>query len=174
MEKNTIELLDTDNMAQIEAYEKAVYSAFSRVVDSSLDLIWVIDRVNKRIKTGIDYPDQRIMVVRVNDDIVAGSAINLNMKKRLQLENFGFSIDKNENCICEGLLLFSNQILINDHFLMIDLKEKLFCYLKEQKIRKVYSTCSQKRIRNYRFLGFKDIDCKKSGDVRKYLLVYNI
>lgn len=174
MEKITIELLNTNSIVQVEAYEKAVYYAFSRIIDSSLDLIWKIDRDNKRIRTGIDYHDQRIMIVRFGEDIIAGTAINLNMEKKLQLEHFGFLIDKSESGICEGLLLFSNQISIDNHLLLVDLREKLIDYLEGQKIRRVYSTCSQKRIRNYRFLGFKDIDSKKNGDDIEYLLMYDV
>jgi hypothetical protein len=114
------------------------------------------------------------MVAETDGSIIAGSPLNFNMQEKPQLEYFDFKIDSSEPGICEGLLLFNTRISLNNHLILPQLKEPIIRFLKSQQIRKIYGTCSKRRLRNYRFLGFKDIDMKLINGVQKYLLVYNL
>lgn len=173
MNQFTMRILNRNDPAEIEAYEKALYSAFSKVVDSSLELIWDIDTKKKRIKTRIPYDYQQIMVACIGEVIVGGSALNLNMNAKLQLEEFGFEIDKSEEGICEALLLFNNHMTLDSQILLPQFKNSLLEYLHSKNIKKVYGTCSQRRIRSYRFLGFLDVDQRTVNNQKEYLLVVN-
>ncbi len=170
----TIRLLDTTNPDEIAAFENTVYMAFSSVIDPSLEVIWNIDYRKKRISTKIPYSSQKIMVVEIEGSIIAGFALNFNMQEKLQLEYFDFKIDKNEPGICEGLLLFNTQISLNNNLIFPEIREPLTSFLKSQQINKTYGTCSKRRIRGYRFLGFKDIDMKLVRGVPKFLMFYDL
>ncbi len=170
----TVRLLDTTNPEEIAAYEKAVYMAFSSVQDPSQEIIWNIDYPKKRISTKIPYSSQKIIIAEIDGSIIAGFALNFNMQEKLQLEYLGFKIDRSEFGICEGLLLFNTQVSFNNHLILPEIKEPLIRFLKSQNIKKTYGTCNKKRIRGYRFLGFKDIDMKLISGIPEYLLVYEI
>lgn len=170
----TIRLLDTTNPEEIAAYEKTVYMAFSSVLDPSQEVMWNIDYPKKRLSTKIPYSSQKIMIAETEGSIIAGFALNFNMQKTLQLEYLGFKIDRNEPGICEGLLLFNTRLSLNSHLVLSEIKEPLIRFLKSQQIKKAYGTCSKRRLRGYRFLGFKDIDTKTINGVQKYLLVYDL
>jgi hypothetical protein len=171
----TIKLLNKSNLTEIENFERAFFDAFENIADSSQKAIWDINYVEKTIKFRIPYNDIEIMTLKVDDTIVAASAINFNMKAGLQLEHFGFIINKNEIDICEALVLFNNykdpKNLLQLHAAF---KKELFGYLVSQRIKKIFATCGQKRIRGYRFLGFKDIDMKQFNGQKKYLLCIEV
>ncbi len=172
MDNLTIRLLDKSNPDELAAYEKALYLAFSSIQDRSLDLIWNMGK--KRIVTKIPYCSQQIMIAETNNSIIAGLALNFNMQEKLQLEYLGFQINKSEDGICEALLLFNTQVSVNSHLVLYELQKHLLSFLKSQHIRKVYGTCSKRRIRGYRSLGFRDIDTREVNNVPEYLLVYDI
>jgi len=170
---NTIitKLLNKDDPLEIEEFERVFYKAFKNIADPSLEAVFDIDHSQRRIKTLIPYRNQEIMTARFEGSVIAASAVNFNMNAPLQLEKYGFSIDKTEDCICEGLFIFNVQ---PDLPFMFAFKERLLQYLISQNIRKVYSTCSQKRIRGYRLLGFTDIDMGFFNGQKKYLLTMNL
>lgn len=170
----TIRLLDTTIPEEIAAYEKAVYMAFSSVLDPTQEVMWNINYAKKRISTKIPYSSQKVMIAEIDGSIIAGFGLNFNMQEKLQLEYLGFKIDSSEPAICEGLLLFSTQISFNSYPILYQIQEPLTSFLKSQHIKKVYGTCSKRRIRGYRFLGFKDIDMKLINGVQKYLMIYEI
>lgn len=164
-------LLKKNDPLEIEEFERVFYKAFKNISDPSLEAVFDIDCSEKRIKTKIPYSNQEIMIARINSDIVAASAVNFNMKEPLQLEKYGFSIDKNEDSICEGLFVFNIHTNLQ---LFFAFKECFIKYLISQNIRKIYSTCSQKRIRGYRLLGFRDIEAYFFKGQKKYLLTMNL
>ena len=81
----TIRLLDTTNPEEIAAYEKAVYMAFSSVVDPSFEIIWKIDHANKRISTKIPYSSQKIMVAEADGFNNRRFSSNFNMQEKRNL-----------------------------------------------------------------------------------------
>jgi hypothetical protein len=171
----TIKLLNKSNLVEIENFERALFNAFETNLDPSLRAIWDINHSERKIKIGIPYSDIEIMTVKIGDTIMAASAINFNMNAGLQLEHFGFKINKKEIDICEALFIFNsykdpkNLLQLHNAFM-----KELFEYLVSRKITRLFSTCSQKRIRGYRFLGFKDIDMKLFNGQKKYLLCIEV
>jgi hypothetical protein len=160
--------LNISDPSEIAEFESALYDAFKNISDPSLEAIWDIDRSGRKIKTRIPYADQDIMVVRINGSIAAAASVNLNMGGTLQLEEFGFTIDKNEQNICEGLFIFN---IHPDLALAIAFKKNFFEYLALRDIKKIYGTCSEKRIKGYRLLGFNDVEMRIFRDQKKYLLM---
>jgi hypothetical protein len=168
----TIKLLNKNDPHEIEALERALFNSFKNSKDRSLEAIWDFNDSEQRIKIQIPYNDIEIMVALFDGSIVSGTAVNFNMSGRLQLEYFGFSIDKSEPGICEGLYLFNTYSDLNDlFFLLSTFRKHLYEFLISRNVRKVYATCSRRRLRNYRFLGFKDIDMKL---VNEHLLAMDI
>ncbi|MBD3420624.1 MAG: hypothetical protein GF398_10955 [Chitinivibrionales bacterium] len=169
MSKFNISYLDAHDEERVVAWERALYRAFNSA--ELLELIWDVDRKNRRIKTRIPYASQLIVVGSVEDAVIAGMAINFNMADRLQLEMYGFSLDKQESGMCEGLCLFNSLIFSGDSTVMFDMRDFMYEELRNRNITKTYGTCSENRIKGYRALGFRDIDRKVIDGHAKYLFV---
>jgi len=161
-------LLDINNTKEIEAYEKALYKAFSRSYIKTLDKIWTINHKDKIIKTIVDYYSQQIVVAKVNDKIVSAIAINYDMSNT-QLGLMNFKIDNEKNC-CEALHIFSLLDYSGGPSILQDLSRIMFEKIKEKNIEKVYGTCSAKRLHSYERMGFRCINETVFSGEKKYLL----
>jgi hypothetical protein len=164
-------LLNKYDQSEMSEFERALFEAFKNVADPSLDAIWDIDRSEQKIKIRIPYADQEIMILRINGLIAAAASVNFNMSSKLQLEEFGFKINKDEKNICEGLFIFN---IHPDLSLAMAFKKRLIEYLILRNIKKFYGTCSEKRIKGYRLLGFNDIETRIFNGQKKYLLIANL
>ncbi len=174
MSKLYINDLDRGNPDEIADYERALFRAFEGTEIKTLAEIWDFDAKNRRLRARIPYRDQRISVARFHDALIAGVAVNINMHAPLQLELMGFSIDKEEPAICEGLGIFSLQVLAGVTPVALGLRNHAFSRMREYGIRKTYGTCSSKKLRGYQLLGFKTIDQRVFKGEEKFLLEYSL
>lgn len=138
--------------------------------DPTLELIWNIDSVNKRIRTKIPYEDLEVYVARLGNTLISGVAVNYNMKSALQLEMLGFTIDKQEPGICEGLALFNNQSIGRENMLEQLMQKYVLERHREYGIRKAYGTCGASNLRGYQALGFRVLDQRSFGRHTEYLI----
>jgi hypothetical protein len=162
--------LDIQNTKKVVQYERALFRAFYGIKGSAMDLFWNIDKKNRRISAKIPYSDQKIFIADLDDEVIAGVAINLNISALLQLEMLGFSIDKAEPFIAEGLALFNTQTFPGSESVIIKLRDYMDKKVDEFHIRKVYGTCSERLLRGYKILGWKVLDEKVINGAPKFLI----
>lgn len=149
------------------AYERALFRAFTATDTVVLERIWNFDRTVKRARMPIPYASQEIYTARLGGRIIAAAAMNYDTKGPLQLEMMGFAIDKAPPDFCEGLALFNLQIFAGNTMVAVGLKDYAFDYVKKRGVRRIYGTCSEKRLRGYSLMGWKPVDTRKfeRGDV---------
>lgn len=164
-------MLDVKNPEDVAAYERALYRAFSAAGSIVLDRIWEFDRKNRRAKTRVAYEGQEIYAARAGDAIIAAAAMNYDMTRPLQLEMIGFTVDKSETGVCEGLALFSLDTFAGHAAVSLRLKDYTFSMVRRRHIRTMYATCSQRRLGGYRRLGWREID-ERSFERGKVFLLY--
>ncbi len=165
----TYNTLDINDINSLGDYESSMYRAFSGTEIQTLDRIWNIDHKKRKIKTKIPYESQKIYVARLEGKIVSGVAINVNMNDTLQLEMMGFTIDKDDKT-AEGLGVFNLSVLTSFNPVVILLKNHAFEVVTKLGIEKMYGTCSEKKLRGYRILGWEPIDDRLFLGEKKYLL----
>lgn len=149
----------TDEKDIIE-YEKGLYNAFKNNDPTG----WILNNYKmvdecRLISKTLDYDDQEFYTVKKDGIILIGAAVNYNIKKKLQLEEMGFKIDKNNNNFCEGLILYT---INSENIDFLHAASNLFEFIKkrmlEKEIKKVYGTCSRKLKAMYSLLGYIVID----------------
>lgn len=165
----THEVLDTTIEKNVIEYEKAMYKAFSGSEIKTLNKIWEFDKANHRLKTIIPYESQKIFCTRLEGALVSAVAININIKETFQLEMMGFKVEKCEG-VAEGLGLFNFPVLSNLQPMALLLKDYAFSLVESWGIKKMYGTCSEKKLRGYKLLGWVPIDKKTFLGETKYLL----
>lgn len=163
------EVLDTSNQEKVLEYENALYRAFVNTEIKTLDQIWIFDHEKKRLRTIIPYDSQKIFVARNGDKLTSGIAININVNEMFQLEIQGFTIPKSKG-VAEGLGIFNFPELTEYKPVALILKKYAFKIVRDLGICTVYSTCSQKKLRGYLFMGWKLLDEKTFRGEKKYLL----
>jgi len=102
--------------------------------------------------------------------IISGVAVNVNSKETMQLEMMGFTIDKSGGGVCEGLGIFNLQVFEGVNPIIFLMRDFAFRRVKELDIKKLYGTCSEKKLRGYSILGWKPIDERIFYGEKKYLL----
>ncbi len=166
--------IDKSNQTIIEEYEKELYKAFKTTEIKTLQKIWHYDDVKKRIKTRVPYTNQEIYALSLDNKITAALTINFNMNDTLQLEMMGFSIDKSEEGLCEGLVLFSQRKFVGNNILIADVSKYAIQEMKNRNIKKFYGTCSKEKLRMYTLMQFEIIDKRVFRGEEKYLLVQEL
>jgi hypothetical protein len=163
--------LNIKNENEVVQYERALFRAFSSTDIITLDAIWDFDIPRERYRPKIPYQSQEIYIAKLRGEIVAGAAMNFYVEEELQLEMIGFSIDKTEKHICEGIGIFNLQIFGGMNVIALQLRDYSYDRLREKNIERIYGTCSEKRLRGYQLLGFQAIDELVFKGEKKYLLV---
>jgi hypothetical protein len=166
---HNIELLDKNDPASIHEYEHALYRAFSKSYIKTLHYIWDIDHIGKKIKTKVTYHGQEIFVIKMGEKIIAAIAINHGINDLFQLEMMGFKFDKSNN-VCEVLHIFNLYDATEGITIMKSLSTYVLNNLKLRGIKLIYGTCSEKRLRSYKFIGFNTINQHHFNGENKYLL----
>jgi hypothetical protein len=101
------ELLDLDDTDERDAYERAFYSAFTRVPENRLvRALWRWDDDAGRLATRVPYADQRIYVRRSEGVIDGGIAVNVRLAQ-FQAAQYGFAPPAERAGRCEFLTFFS-------------------------------------------------------------------
>lgn len=163
------EMLDTSILKNIEEYESALYEAFKNTEIETLDQIWVFDHKKKKLRTKIPYKSQKIFIARNENRIVSGVAININIEELFQLEMMTFEVPK-EVGVAEGLGVFNMPSMSAYMPVAILLKDYAFKIIEDMGIKVIYGTCSEKKLRGYKLLGWEPIDEKVFNGEKKYLL----
>ena len=94
------------------------------------------------------------------------------MERRLQLEEIGFDICKDDDA-CEGLALFSDDKELNGYN-FLDIISELLNFIKKdfhrKGIKRVFGTCSKNLLFMYKLLDFYPIQKKiTKNNEEKYL-----
>ncbi len=166
--------LDTSNPEEIVAFEQAQYTAFEQTQIRTLDIIWECDHRHRRLKSRLPYDRQEVFVAWFERRIVAGFAVNRDLTGELQLEVTGFTVDKSEPDICEGIGLFCLQFYAGDAVIIAELCDHALGRLREQGIRKMYGTCSVGRLRTYKMMGFELLDKTDFHGEQKCLILQDV
>jgi len=154
-----INILKTKN--ELIDFEKGLYEAFLRDDPNG----WVMNNYklingNRLASKTLDYNDIECYAVLNNGKIAIAGSVNYNTSKKLQLEEMGFKINKNNNNFCEGLILYSTKN--SDGIDFINASTKLFEFIKNimisKNIKYVYGTCSRKLKAMYSLLGYDVVD----------------
>ena len=164
------EVLDTSDNEAVIAYEKSLFRAFIPYETPALKSVWNFNHKERRVKTKIPYSSQVIFVGKLGDATVSAVSVNLNMKEQLQLEMMGFSIDKTQKGLAEGIGVFNLQVFSGVNPIAILLKKFAFKKIQELDISLMYGTCSDRVLRGYQALGWKVVDERVFMDEKKYLL----
>lgn len=163
------EILNTSILKNIEEYEAILYQAFKNTDIETLGHIWEFDHQKQRLRAKIPYESQKIFVARCEKKIVSGVAINTNIDKPFQLEMMNFKISKDVG-VAEGLGVFNLPFMSGYMPVTILLKDYAFKIIEEMGIKVIYGTCSEKKLRGYKLLGWKPIDENYFKGEKKYLL----
>ena len=165
----------TDEKDIIE-YEKKLYESFTKKDPDG----WVvnnyelIDGCRLRSKT-IPIENQVFCVAKKESTIIAGMSGNLKCEGKLQLEEMGFKIKRDEGKFCEGLTLYNANEMSDKLIYIFDkLMNIITENLKRMKIYTIYATCSDLLVNMYNLFGFEMIDIKNVSGIKKYLMKYNI
>lgn len=158
MEPVTFETLDTSRPDELERYERSLYRAFRATPSIVLEQIWNFDHKTLRVKARIPYSSQLVYIGRSGKSIIAGAAMNVDMSQALQLEMVGFSIDKTEPGVCEGLSLFTLRMFNGDRLIGAGLKEYAYPLMVRAGVRIIYGTCNKRRLRGYMNLGYEPVN----------------
>jgi hypothetical protein len=165
-----LSILDTSDISRVAQYEKSLFKAFYGFYDAAMDKMWDIDPSNKKIHTKIPYKDQEIFVADLDGAIISAISVNRNTEDLLQLEMLGFSVNKKEAGIAEGIALFNLQPFVGSESIVLKLRDFSQQKIDEWQIRKLYGTCSKRLLRGYQILGWKEIDEKTVGSAQRYLI----
>lgn len=148
-------VLDTASDAQRLSYERALYRAFGP--SEILERIWTIDRQSKRTVAKIPYDTQEIYTASTGERIVAAAAVNFGVGSPLQLELEGFSIDKAAPGVCEIIQMFCLLDVMSSATLLRSFTRFFLEKLLVKGAKKMYGTCSERRVRPYQAIGLRVI-----------------
>ena len=170
----TYEKLDINNEKEVIEFEKTLYKEFmERNPDSWVSKNYInID--NCRFKIPMNYEDLGIYIVKKNNKIIMGIALNFNMKNKLLLEKKGFSNVKKDNNTAEGVVFFSVRSELNGlNFFKI--VENLLVmaknnFIKERIIEKILAVCTKEFLNMYELMNFQPIQKIEIDGKERYLL----
>lgn len=174
MKPLTFSILDINNQDEVAQFERILFRVFRDDEFELRKLVRDYDFKNKRMRFKIPYSSLEIYIAKIGDSITSGVAINYNTEDLFEVEMLGFSIDKNEEGICEGFGLFNTHLFMGDMLTAAEFRKYLLKQMIKRDATKCYGTCSQNKIRAYRFLGWKDIDSRVINGIKKYLIVSDV
>lgn len=167
----TIRELDISNENDLKMYEEALYKAFSMDKRITENVDSFFDHKNRRCILKIPYTKQYLMAAQIANVITSAVCANFDTNL-MQIELYGFSVDKNEK-ICEILHIFNNSGAVGTT-IMQKLAAIVLEKLKTDGFRKIYSTCSERRIRQYESMGFKIEKFNIIQNSKEYLMSMSI
>jgi hypothetical protein len=163
--------LDTSDENDLKIYEEALYKAFffDRRIVEYIDSFY--DHKNKRCCLKIPYSRQFIMVAQLGKVIISAVCANFDIEL-MQIELYGFKVDKNEN-VCEILHIFNNSGSSGTAIIR-KLGNIVLEKIKNNGYKKIYSTCSEYRVRQYDNMGFKIVGVNEIDNEKGYLMLMDI
>jgi len=167
-------ILDTNNKDEVANFERTLFQVFRDDEFEFRKLVREYDFENKRMRFKIPYSSLEIYIAKIGNKITSGVAVNYNTDSQFEVEMLGFTIDKNEKGICEGLGLFNTQLFMGDMLTAAEFRKYVLKQMLKREVTKCYGTCSQDKLRAYKFLGWKDIDSRVINGIKKYLIVTDV
>lgn len=156
--------------ALLEEYEKKLYDAFRDDLYFQKQYT-VIENNRMRIKL-IPFEDLYILGAVKEGRLAAAITGHMNMENRLQLEDLGFTINKHEGKISEGLTFYISEDLGEGMLAVLgSFLETVIAELKKREITAIYSTCSGKMLNMYGMFDFEAIDSRVIEDGEEEFLV---
>lgn len=167
--------LDTTDKTKVENYESSLYEAFVLKDKSG----WIATHYqiidDSRLRSRVPYKDQIIYFAEINNKIVCAGAMNFNYNAKLQLEDMGFKIQKNEP-LCEGLTFFATDDIQGE--IVMNLFSKITLLFEDEMRNKniniSYLTCARKVKALYSLNGFKKVAVKEIDGIKKYLMMIDL
>lgn len=158
---------------RIMRFEQLMFEAYFGTTET-LPLTRIVDEENRRLKSKIPYEDQKIIIAESGGEMIAGMGVNFNMNSTLNLENHGFSIDKNQPGIAEGTGMFCTTPFVDGKLVMSELFRFGNIYMKENGYRKIYGFCGKRMVRSFKALGFELLEEREIMGEEMFLLVVEI
>lgn len=168
----SVDILKTDE--DLIAHEKALFRNFHATYpDYSRCFFTLLDK--NRLRPIIPYESQVIYGIKYTGMLLCAGSFCIDPSQRYEIEEMGFKIDKSDS-VCEGLHLYST--LTQTINLNIEIYRKLLSFafndLLKRKINTIYSSCSGRLKKLYRYVGFSVIDEIMFFNEREYLLKMEI
>ena len=171
-----LELLNLNDPNAIIEWEKALYTAFSKVPGNRIiRSLWLWDDQNQRLAMRIGYNDQRIYCWRNEQrTITSGIAINVRMHQ-FQASAFGFQTPEQEgdtNAHCEAIAAINSERwgLTGD----FQFRRTVFYDLYKLGFRWVWATTSDRIYHFYQRMGAELVEEKWIGEERRRLLRFRL
>jgi hypothetical protein len=142
---------------------------FDRRVVEYIDSFY--DHKNKRCVLKTPYAKQFIMVAQLGKVIIAAVCANFDTKL-MQIELYGFTVDKSEKK-CEVLHIFNNSGSAGSGIIQ-KLGDIVLEKIKNDGYTKIYSTCSNFRVKQYEIMGFKIEQINETDNEKTYLMSMDI
>jgi hypothetical protein len=128
-----------------------------------------------RLQPLMPYENQVIYGLRQGETLYCAGSFCIDPSQRYEIEEMGFTIEKSDST-CEGLHLYST--LTHEFNFAITAYRQLFTFALNDLLRRgisiIYSSCAERLIRMYRYVGFSIIDDIAYKNDREYLLKMSI
>jgi hypothetical protein len=171
MSEILIRELNTTDENDLKMYEEALYKAFFFDKRITEDADSFFDHKNRRCILKIPYTKQYLMAAQIANVITSAVCANFDTNL-MQIELYGFTVDKNEK-ICEILHIFNNSGAVGTTIIQ-KLGDIVLEKLKIDGFSKIYSTCDERRIRQYESMGFKIERFNIIQNSKEYLMLMEI
>lgn len=156
MKGYTFEIFDHKDQMSLIELEKKIYTAFVEKIPNN----WVQSKYqiidDNRLRPNISYNKQHIFLMKKENTIVSAIGLHFNTDGALELEDFGFKIDK--TAICEGLFFFTDGPGVSKTIRLKEFVKYIIDFLKRKNIRYWYGTCDRSLTKLYKYFGCKVID----------------
>ena len=167
--KLTYECLDTSNVEERAAYERAFYAAFLRATGNRLiRSLWRWDDGARRLATRLPYEDQVVFVGRdERGHIETAIATNVTLRE-FQSAAFGFESPRGAAGCCEFLTFFT----VRDFRLTMKMRfwEACFAELRGRGLHAAYATTAARLLPIYRRIGGEVLtETTVDGEARYFL-----
>jgi hypothetical protein len=145
------DLLDTEDLAAVERYERRFYRAYTRLTDNRLvHRIWTFDDQQQRVRTTIPYRDQ--VIYQWRQDPGAEPGCYLDVERAFQSTHYGFALEPGERC-CEFLNVMTPAPVSAAQVLNRFIRDVGMRDLVDRGFDVAYGTCTRRLLAPYLRLG---------------------
>lgn len=156
------------------AHEKALYHNFYCTYPAYSEQFFTLVN-SKRLRPKIPYDSQLIYGIKHNGILICAGSFCIDQSIRFEIEDMGFHIEKTPSVV-EGLHFYST--LSRELGLYIEVYRKLLLFsfndLLTRNYTTIYSSCSERLIKLYRYIGFEIINDIQYHDEREFLLKFDL
>lgn len=154
-----LEELNLQNPDNIQAFERAFFTAFAPLTHNQLiRKLWIWDEKNSRLKTRVPYDEQTIFVARdQNGDIETALALGIKLQT-IQSENYNFHIPLSTHN-CEALAFFG----LGERRMRHTMTFWKSCreVLRQRGTENIYGTCAPRVLPVYLWVGARVLESRE-------------